>query len=172
MATAPVMLSLEEYLRSSYEPDADFVNGGLEVRPVGEYEHSRLQWLIAVAVGLHEKEWHIRGVTEQRIRVSSERVRVCDLALLRADAPRESVTRTPPLVCIEILSPEDRLSRAKLVLQDYLGMGVPNVWLVDPIRRSAHIFSSEGLTEVDPAMLEVAGTQIRLDFSEIFRGLD
>lgn len=36
MATTPTLLSIEEYLRSSYHPDADFVDGEIEERNLGE----------------------------------------------------------------------------------------------------------------------------------------
>lgn len=109
---------------------------------------------------------------EQRIQVSATRVRICDVAVLRMDAPRERVTLTPPLICIEVLSPEDRLNRAKLVLADYLAMGVENIWLINPIRRSASNFDSTGLHEVDPAKLTVPGSPICVDLTEAFAALD
>ena len=31
---------VEVYLRSSYEPDADYVDGVIEERPTGEFDHS------------------------------------------------------------------------------------------------------------------------------------
>lgn len=172
MATAPALLSIEEYLRTSYKPDVDFVDGVIQERNLGEFEHARLQTLAAVFFATHEKDWKISTVVEQRIRVSEGGVRICDIAVLRADAPREKVTETPPLICIEVLSPEDRLSRVKPRLADYLRMGVENVWLVDPIYRSAWTFDASGLHEADPANLTVPNTPIRLDLTEAFAALD
>ena len=172
MATAPPLLSIEEYLRTSYHPDADYVDGEIEERNLGEYEHATFQSAINGWFWPRRNEWAIRPVTEQRMRINSSRVRVCDIAILRADAPREKVTETPPLICIEIMSPEDRLSRAKEVLADYFAMGVPNIWLIDPIRRSAFTFSAKGLQEADPTNLTVAGTSIRLDLTEAFAAID
>lgn len=171
MATAPTLLSLEEYLHTSYKPDVDFVDGELEERNVGEYEHARLQTLVAVFFVSYEKAWNFKTVVEQRIRVTSSRVRICDVAILRADAPREQVTETPPLLCIEILSPEDRLARAERVLADYRTMGVENLWLLDPIRRAAYTFDSTGLHISGPT-LSIAGTPIQLDLADIFAALD
>jgi Uma2 family endonuclease len=172
MATASTLLSMEEYLRTSYKPDVDFVAGEIQERHLGEYEHARLQTLIAVMFATRESQWKISTVVEQRIRVSQRSVRICDLAILRADAPRERVTTTPPLICIEILSPEDRLSRAKQVLTDYLQMGVQNIWLIDPIYRSAWTFDAAGLHEADPTNLVVRDTPIRLDLTEAFAAID
>jgi len=131
MATAPPLLSIQQYLHTSYSPDVHFVDGEIQERNVGEYEHARIQAILSAVFIQNEKDWQIKTVVEQRIRVSVGRVRICDIAALRADAPREAVTQTPPLICIEVLSPEDRLARAELVLADYLSMGVSNIWLVD-----------------------------------------
>jgi Uma2 family endonuclease len=172
MAIAPTLTSLDAYLRSSYKPDVDFVDGELEERNGGKYEHGKMQSLIASLFTLHEDAWQTDAVVEQRIRVSPTRVRVCDVAILHADAPHEEVTATPPLLCIEILSPEDRLSRAKLVLADYLAMGVSNLWLIDPIRRVAYTFDATGLHEADTNCLTVPNTPIRLDLTAFFAKLD
>jgi len=110
MATAPPLLSIEEYLHTSYKPDVHYVDGEIEERNGGEYDHSKIQTLIAFVFTLHEDEWGADAVVEKRIRISSSRVRICDVAILRADAPHEEVTATPPLLCIEILSPKDRLT--------------------------------------------------------------
>ena len=172
MATTPALLSIDEYLHTSYRPDVDFVDGEIEERTLGEYEHGRTQILLGSFFVLHEKLWRVQAVTEQRIRVNGSRVRICDLAILHAKAPRERVTETPPLLCIEILSPEDRLPRAQKVLADYLAMGVENIWLIDPIRRSAHTFNAQGLHHADPTNLTVPGTAIKLDLTEAFAALD
>ena len=172
MATASSVLCIDEYLHTSYKPDLDFVEGMLQERHMGEYEHNKLQTLIAVLFTVNARLWHTDTVVEQRIRVTADRVRICDVAVLRADAPRESVTITPPLICIEILSPEDRLARAKAVLSDYLVMGVQNIWLLDPLRRAAWTYDAAGLQEADPTRLIVPQTPIHLDLTEAFAAID
>jgi len=172
MATSPVLLSIEEYLHTSYKPDVHFVDGELEERNVGEYDHGKIQLLLGTIFSNNEDAWGTDAVSEQRIRVNSSRVRICDLAILRLDTPREPVTATAPLICIEIMSPEDRLSRAKLVLADYFAMGVPNIWLIDPIRRAANTFGPTGLHEADPTNLSVPGTPIHIDLTAVFAKLD
>ncbi|QMV18906.1 Uma2 family endonuclease [Granulicella sp. 5B5] len=172
MATTPSLLTIEQYLRTSYHPDADYVDGEIEERNLGEYEHAKIQTLIAVIFTLNQKQWHTNAIVEQRIRVAGARVRIADIAVLRADAPRESVTLTPPLICIEVLSPEDRLPRAELVLADYRSMGVENIWLVDPMRRVAYTFDANGLHLADATRLTVPNTPIHLDLTEAFAALD
>ena len=179
MATTPSLISIEEYLHTSYHPDVHYVDGILEERhgtgenhALGEFEHNTFQIAIGSAFWIRRAVWNIRPVTQQRIRVGSNRVRICDVAVLRSDAPREQVVITAPLICIEILSPEDRLSRAKEVLADYFALGVSNIWLIDPIRRSAFTFGANGLQEADPTNLQVPGTPIHLDLTEAFAAID
>jgi Uma2 family endonuclease len=172
MATAPPLLSIDEYLHTSYKPDVHFVDGEIEERNVGEYDHGKIQTLIAVLFTNHEDEWATDAIVEQRMRIGSSRVRICDVAVLQAGAPREQVTATPPLICIEILSPKDRISRAELVLADYFAMGVPNIWLIDPYKRAAYTFSATGLRPADATNLTIPGTPILIDLTGLFAKLD
>ena len=172
MAAAPTLISVEEYLHTSYHPDCDYVDGELEERHVGEYPHSKLQSKLAVWFDAHEAEWSIDTIVEQRVYISSSRYRVCDVVLLRLDAPREDVTVTPPVLCIEVLSPEQSIRRATRVLADYSAMGVPQSWLIDPVRREAFTFDSKGLHPVEEDRLELPGTPIYLILSDLFAALD
>ena len=172
MATTPALLTIDQYLRTSYHPDADYVDGEIEERHLGEFEHATLQTAIVFWFWARRIDWHIHPIVEQCIRVAGTRIRIADIAVLRADAPREPVTITPPLICIEVLSPEDRLPRAELVLADYVAMGVENIWLVDPMRRVAYTFDAQGLHLADPTQLTVPNTPIHLDLTEPFSALD
>jgi hypothetical protein len=42
MSTATI-LPISEYLRTSYEPDAEYVDGHIEERPMGEKDHNWIQ---------------------------------------------------------------------------------------------------------------------------------
>jgi Uma2 family endonuclease len=165
-------LSLEEYLRTSYRPDCEFVDGELEEKNLGERERSILQAALSAWFFNRRAEWKIVVMSEQRTRVSATRVRLPDLCLISAEAPRESVTLTPPLLAIEILSPEDRLPRVLIRLNDFLRMGVENLWLLDPIDRNAFIYTKDGLRLADGPRLTIPDSPIYLDLPEIFSALD
>jgi Uma2 family endonuclease len=172
MATAPTaLMSIEEYLRTSYRPDCDFVDGHLEERNLGEFDHGTLQSELSFWFRSHRDEWQIRVISEQRTRVSLSRVRIPDVCVIRYDSAREPVRVTPPLLCIEILSPEDRLSRMEVRLADFLKMGVEHIWVIDPQKRSASIYTGSGLHPAGPR-LEIPGTPIYLDLSALFAALD
>ena len=84
MGTA-TLISLETYLTTSYEPDVDYVDGVLEERNVGEYDHNIVQRAIMIWFYQHEKEWRIRSIQEQRTRVASTRVRIPDVSVFTRD---------------------------------------------------------------------------------------
>jgi len=168
----PALLSLEEYLRTSYHPDCDFVDGHIEERNMGELEHSTVQIAVGAWFFNHRTEWQIRVASEYRTRVSEFRVRIPDISVfLHADIS-EKVRTTPPLIAIEILSPDDRMNRVIRRLEDFLAMGVQNVWLLDPIERVGYTLTVEGLRLVDGARISVLDSQIYLDLPEVFSALD
>jgi Uma2 family endonuclease len=172
MATASTLISIEEYLRTSYHPDCDYVDGQIQERNLGEREHARLQAILSAWLFNHESAWNVYALVEQRIRVAPRRVRIADICLVRRDAPREQVIVTPPLLCVEILSPEDRLPRAARVMEDYARMGVPNLWLLDPKDRVAYIYSSDGLLKLTTDRLTIPNTEIYVDLPTLFAALD
>jgi len=175
MATLPIdetFVTVEEYLRTCYRPDCDYVDGRIEERNVGEFDHGYLQTLLAVLFTNHRDAWGVRAVTAVRTQTSGSRFRVPDLSVLRADAPKEQILTHPPLIAIEILSPEDRLSRFQARIDDYLAFGVENIWILDPARRTAWTATKAGLQIVQNGELSVPETPIRVVLSELFAELD
>jgi len=172
MATTPALLSIDEYLKTVYRPDCDFVDGELEERNVGERDHNRIQLLIGSWFLSHEKEWNVEVIPEQRTRVSKSRVRIPDVCLVSRDISVEQVTVTPQLLCIEILSPEDRLSRTIKVLDDFAKMGVPHLWIIDPKQRIGYIYSSPDNLQLVTERLTIPETPIYLDLPALFATLD
>lgn len=165
--------SMEEYLRTAYHPDCDFVDGRIEERNMGETTHGLLQAELAFWFRLHKTEWGIRVISELRTRVGSDRVRIPDIAVVLNDAAlQEQVRVTPPLLAIEILSPEDRLPRVTKRLHDFLIMGVENIWLLNPQKRTAFIYTESGLQRADGPRLAVPNSPIYLDIPEVFSALD
>jgi Uma2 family endonuclease len=74
---------------------------------------------------------------EQRVQVSAQRFRIPDVCVLSEDAPHEKIVRTPPVLCIEILSKYDSMNEIMQRVDEYLEMGVGACWVVDPLRKRA-----------------------------------
>jgi Uma2 family endonuclease len=169
MATT-TQIALSEYLKTSYDPDLEFVDGELRERNVGKTDHARVQALLAMWFGAHEQEWRIVVTTEQRIRVATDRVRIPDVTLVRPGALNEDVLSVAPLCVIEILSPDDTYSRTWERAADYRKMGIENIWLIDPGTRSGQASTAQGWQ--DTMDFEIPGTPIKLNLADIFSRLD
>jgi Uma2 family endonuclease len=171
-ATIPVV-SLDEYLHTTYEPDVDFVDGHIEERNLGEIDHADLQTIIATIFRVHQKDWKVKAYTEVRVQVGPRRFRVPDVTVVETGRPRTRIIREAPLLCIEVLSPEDRWVRVQRRFQDYLEMGVREVWVFDPETRTAYVLRREGApVEHREGALSLAGTAIELPLAEVFAVLD
>lgn len=170
MATG-ALVSVEEYLHTSYEPDCDYVEGVIEERNLGEYDHGRLQGTFFAFFYAREKQWKIRVVTEQRVQVKPTRFRVPDVCVILEPGPFDPIIRVPPFVCIEILSPEDRTVHTQTRIDDYLAFGVKYVWLVDPGMRRAFVHTTSGSYEVKDGILRTENPEIIVPLAEIFESL-
>src|SRR5262245_51239884 len=102
------LISLDEYLNTSYEPDKEYVDGVLVERCVGESWHSWIQRNILVALSVRYP--HIFPFPEFRNRTSPTRYRVPDVCVTLAP-PKTRFLTDAAFIAIEILSPDDRISR-------------------------------------------------------------
>ncbi len=116
--------------------------------------------------GLKRIEAWIPGATEQRVQVAPRRVRIPDICLPAAD--KDDVTQHPPLLWIEILSPEDRWNRMQTRLHDALAFGVRTIWVIDPYSKEAWIVTSEhGTIPVEDGTLRCKDPLLEVVLSEI-----
>jgi Uma2 family endonuclease len=162
------LISVEQYLATSYRPDCDYVDGRIEERNLGELDHSRLQTAIAVYFGSRQKQLGITVVVEQRVQVSKTRFRIPDVCVVLGEAT-EQIFRTPPFLCVEILSPEDRMKRVKERIDDYLSMGVSYVWVLGPSGRQVYVATpAAGLQEFKGDVLRTENPVLELPLAEVF----
>ena len=166
MATTATFVPLSEYLETSYRPDCDYLDGELLERNVGEWDHSRLQMLLSGFLLSREKEWGILVVPEQRVQVKARRLRVPDISALTTP-PSGPILTEPPFLCIEILSKSDRMEEMQERIDDYLEFGVRYVWLINPRKRRAFIYSREGVREAKDGILYTNSPDLRVSLAEL-----
>jgi Uma2 family endonuclease len=166
MAIATQM-TVEEYLRTSFDPDCDYVDGEVLDRNVGELDHGSVQKLLLVYLAAREKRLGIFVIQEQRLQLNQRHYRVPDLMIIEGGRPKEQIITRPPLVCIEVLSPEDRMSRMQKKIGDYLAFGVCYVWVLDPQTRKAFAYTNSGMQPVTDA-LRTENPAIEIPLSESF----
>ncbi len=171
MSTA-ALISVEEYLRTTYDPDCDYVDGEVIERNVGEKPHGELQAEIWHFFRQRRREWKTYAYIETRLQVSETRFRIPDVCVYAGSEPGDRILRTPPFICIEVLSPEDRLTRMQDRIDDYLKFGVRYVWVIDPDTRRAWAHAAEGIREIKDGLLRTENPSFTVDLAEVFSGLD
>ncbi len=157
-------VSVEEYLNTSYEYDPELIDGYLRERPMPTNLHAFVQAMVVYWFAMHMDEWSIMPLPEVRTRVTSSNFRLPDVAITHLGPIRGKTQDAPPLIAIEILSPDDRISDLSDRATDFSRMGVEHIWLIDPETRET--FSWAGTKEKSwlPAdRPEVPGTAMYLD---------
>lgn len=171
MATGTV-IPVSEYLHTPYHPDCDYVDGVVEERNLGELDHSDLQRRLVDLLWRGTNPHYVYASQELRVQVSPTRFRVPDVCVRAASSPREQIVLTPPLLCIEVLSPEDTLGKTRKRAQDFFDMGVREVWIFDPATRTAYLCTATTMTEQTAGSLTVPNTPVILEIVDIFSVLD
>jgi Uma2 family endonuclease len=142
MATK-ALITPEQYLATQFEREPELVHGELVERPLPNLIHGRTQQRLAV---------HLDGVgfccTEVRMRLAEDLYRIPDLAVFEGTGPTEIVPTSPPLLAVEISSPDDRLDAMLQKLEEYRAWGVSHIWLIEPELKRIHIYDRGSLTEV------------------------
>ncbi len=160
------MVSVNEYLSTTYRPDCDYVDGRVVERNVGELDHSSLMARAGAALFSRERESGTWTLLSLRIRVAPTRIRVPDVCVFAGPKPNEQVPTRPPFICIEILSRDQSLSDMQERVRDFLGFGVPYVWILDPQSRQAWQCTPGEMRQV--AELRTEGPAILVPLEEIF----
>jgi Uma2 family endonuclease len=162
-----VLVPIEEYLRTTYRPDCDYVDGEVLERNVGERDHSRLQREFIFFLRMRSKQWGIHVFPEQRVQVAARRFRIPDVCVVLGREPEDQIFRQPPFICIEILSKDDSLISMQERIDDYLKFGVSYVWVVNPANRRAWVYSADGIREVKDGVLRTENPSIEVSLAEL-----
>lgn len=167
MATTPALVSLQDYLETSYEPECEYVDGDLIPKALGAKDHARLQFHVARLLYRYEEAGLCQIATEQSVRVRETAVLIPDICLLQPDNAEHGVVRQPALLCIEVLSPSDRFTYTVSKCDEYLLWGALACWILDPIEKKAWFYDAQGLHSVAARGVLHLG-EIELALSELW----
>ena len=109
---------------------------------------------------------------EQRIRIGPRKYRIPDVCVYKEPAPRDRIFSTAPFIVIEILSPEDRMTRVRKKIDEYLAFGVAYVWLIDPDARRADVYTESRIYEVKDLVLRTEDPAMEVPLAELFQAID
>lgn len=153
----------------SAKPAFEYVEGELVQKSMPTKLHSELQmWLghlLLLALGFPRN----RVMTEQNVRLSASLIRVPDICIVQPGGPaNEFAIEDPPLLCVEILSPSDRLSDMVKKCQEYLRWGVPSCWILNPETQEAWTVNMTGI-DIVPADGVLRAGEISVAMPEVFQ---
>ena len=171
MATATNFVTVQEYLRSSFEPDAEYVAGQIEERVVGENDHSAWQGAIYSWFQQQALTGQIRVRPELRVQVAPDCFLVPDVTFLDRNRPIEQIVTHPPVAVFEILSPADSIRRVMTKCGRYEQMGIRTILLIDPAG-PRYRYVSGRLEPLDARAFDIPGSLARFDLDEIEKLLD
>lgn len=167
------LISLDEYLHGIWEPDREYVDGEILERNMGEKDHGAWQAALVRLLSGWRQSANIQVIPELRVRTSPGHYRIPDVVVLDRNAPDEQVITHPPLLCVEILSPEDRIGHMEDKIEEYFRMGVRAVWVIDPRRKIAYQCQGPAVSDWKPVeTLLVPGSPIALELQAILADLD
>jgi Uma2 family endonuclease len=160
------LMSVDEYLHATFDgADREYLDGEIVERNMGNDAHSAVQVELIYCFRLQQDRTGLYVRSELRHRVAENRFRIPDVAVFEGKPPGQ-VPSAPPLVAIEILSPDDRIGYVIPKLEEYRQWGVGHIWIVDPDDRKLFTYGENGLHEVIELRLPEYG--ITLSLAEIF----
>jgi Uma2 family endonuclease len=125
------LVSVEEYFQLSGKPYCEYIDGVLYPKAMPTTPHGRIQFLLMMLLQKHGVE----ALPEITVRLSATRYLIPDVIaarIIQSPYPTE-----PVLLCVEILSPTDRIGEMLAKCEQYHTWGVPFCWVIDPDKQTA-----------------------------------
>jgi Uma2 family endonuclease len=127
------LVSVEDYLNTSYEHDMEFVDGVLVERGMPTPTHARLQAIAAAHLWTYRRQFAYAAMISCRVElVRGSLYRIPDVLICSLPIPRGKVLDTVPLAVIEIWSPNDRIGQQMVRFREYWTRGVRQIVVLDP----------------------------------------
>lgn|GEM_PF-2380733 len=133
LAAPPATLTIERFVEMTADrrPYPEWVDGRIEERPVPDYLHGYVQ---SKASHLVFATGTLSAGTEVHSRVAYN-YRLPDVSIW-ATLPGERYPSSAPLATLEVLSPNQNMTKMLKKCAEYERWGVKHVWLVDPEERA------------------------------------
>jgi Uma2 family endonuclease len=160
--SAAALVSVEDYLRLTEKPTCEYVDGVLYPKPMPTKFHGLIEFFLVQAL----RQQGVEAVAEVTVRLSPTRYLVPDV--IAARVIQSPYPTEPVLLCVEILSPEDRVGAMLAKCEQYHEWGVPFCWVIDPEKQTAWQYHSGG----EPEHLSRGGTltagQLSISLENLF----
>ena len=154
-----VLITPEQYLATHFEREPELVRGELVEKSLPNLSHGKTQQRLCVLLNGAGC-----GCTEVRMKLAEDLFRIPGFALFERD-PEEELPRSPPLLIVEIASPDDPVLDVEQKLEEYRAWGVAHVWFVEPQLQKLYIYD-HGLINV--AQLELPRFHVVITPADLF----
>jgi Uma2 family endonuclease len=153
MVTTPVTsITFEEYL--TYDDGSDFhyelVDGKLELMNPPTIEHFLIVDFLDTALKAEIKRCNSTWLCfrESGVRTGRNKSRLTDLCVVTLEQAREllnasAVFESPPLLIVEVVSPESVKRDYRYKRSEYAALEVPEYWIVDPLETKVSVLLLE-----------------------------
>jgi len=161
---------ITRFVEGAEKPTCEYVDGVLIPKPMGTKKHSQVQANIIKLIG-SRYETTLNPLPELTARLRESQFYVPDLAIEDLAKPiqgRYPGPNDPVLLCVEIVSPPDRVGKLFGKCEEYHQWGVRYCWVIDPERKIAWEYFPDDL---EPRKVEESLTAgpIDLELTEVFR---
>ena len=171
MHLTPTLVSVEEYLRTSFsDGDREYVDGHIVERNLGEKSHSKTQGELIYLFRVLRSTHGTHAFPEQRVQVKPTRFRVPDVCVYIGGEPDEQVFHTPPFLVVEILSKDDKPGEIQEKIRDYTEFGVRFVWDIDPCARQGYVYTERDSFEVKDGVLRTDDPLLEVVLEDVLSG--
>jgi Uma2 family endonuclease len=154
-----VLITPEQYLATHFEREPELVHGELVEKSLPTTRHSKTQQRLCV---LLDRVGHC--YPELRLKLAEDLFRIPDFAMFESE-PEMQLPDVPPLLIVEIASPDDRLRDVEQKLAEYRAWGVAHVWFVEPELKKLYTYD-RGLTNV--AQFELSRFGLTITAADLF----
>ena len=163
--SATAIVSVEDYLRRTGKPYCEYIDGVLYPKAMATTLHGLIQKIL---MALLDRQG-VQSLPEVTVRLTATKDLVPDVI---ADRTLQAPYPTQPvLLCVEILSPEDRVGAMLAKCEEYHAWGVPFCWVIDPEKQTAWQYHAASEPErVDRGGILTAG-DLRVPLDDLFAEL-
>lgn len=130
----PAPLTVEDLRRMPDDGQRyELVDGRLDVSPAPVFLHSRVESRLSVHLGVMAPV-ECEVVNGPGIDFNADRThhRIPDLVVIRAEDAEGPYLTRPPLLAVEVVSPESVLRDHHTKKHEYAAFGIPSYWVITP----------------------------------------
>ncbi|MFV2197063.1 Uma2 family endonuclease [Nocardiopsis sp. LOL_012] len=112
----------------------ELVDGRFDVSPAPMPMHSSVDSRLTVHLGMEAPD-EFTVLTGPGVNLNANRThhRIPDLAVFDCDPPDRGYFQVPPVLAVEIVSPESVLRDNHTKRAEYAAFGIPSYWIINPL---------------------------------------